>query len=235
MKNSLIETNKAQLDEEFPMEYAEILPKNLAMPNGVQYENINLTMEKLKYLIVNDGGSKSPELADTGMVLLSPTPMVKKSMAGSVGANLESKDSKVKKPGVVTSGARSRSIATGKGRTNLKPVQSDGYADYKMNYEVKHSPEPKSINEHKKDIKEILRNRADKILGKKPKVNTSRKSPDKIQIPSGNMVLLNTLNYKNIDKWEQSNLDNSIEEIYELDGVGDINMRSNVLPDEPIG
>jgi hypothetical protein len=220
MKSNLIETARGQLDEEFPMEYAETLPKNLAMPSGVLYENLNISAEKLKYLIVNEGKGEALQ-ADMG-VLNSPTSNVKKSMAlfdkfdklDKVDKDNSNKPLKLsQKSNENTSIARSRSIATGKGRQ--KNIYPERY-EYKMNYEARQSPDPKIVNEHKKDIKEILRNRADKILGKKAKQETtSRKSPD--NKPSDNMVLLNTLNYKNIDKWENSNIEHSIEEIYELD------------------
>jgi hypothetical protein len=211
MKNSLVDTGKVQLEEEFPLEYAELLPKNLALPNTVQYENINITMEKLKYLLVNNDTKATSQDFQPELILSSSTTPLKKSILS--GDKLV----KVAKHIEVTS--RSRSNAPGKAKAN--EIHKESY-DYKMNYESR-SPEIKPVKEHKKDIKEILRNRADIILGRKPQkqVPKNNKSPGKydkpIPIDKQNMVLLNTLNYKNIDKWENSGIENSIEEIYDID------------------
>jgi hypothetical protein len=243
MKNSLVETNKLLLEEEFPLEYAEILPKNLSIPNTVQYENINLSMEKLKYLLVNEGKTTGDIGQFESMCLNSPTTTNKK--VSLLTAPLE-KEPRLKHTknnlvdGVLNINnytpnnkenpqdkTRSKSNVTGKMRvkSNIEP-QKEAF-DYKMNYDITKSPEPKTANDHKREIKELMYNKNSKVYNNK-KVFTTNKGTNKAKpndkgthnqpIESSNMVLLNTLNYKNIDKWEQSQqADNSIEEIYDLD------------------
>jgi len=56
MRNSLTEINKTK-NEEFPMEYGEILPKNLALPSDTYHENINYNIDKIKqYLLEGEAG-----------------------------------------------------------------------------------------------------------------------------------------------------------------------------------
>lgn len=72
MRNSLVEINK-NFNEDFPMEYADVLPKTLSLPHGVTYENINLNVEKLKLLY--------PELEENSNIHnnVNNTPNIKKS------------------------------------------------------------------------------------------------------------------------------------------------------------
>jgi hypothetical protein len=55
MRNSLVETTR-NTNDDFVLEYADILPKNLALPGNVSFENININIEKLKSQI-NELGS----------------------------------------------------------------------------------------------------------------------------------------------------------------------------------
>ena len=54
MRNSLTEWNKTN-NEEFPMEYGEILPKSLALPSGLTHENINLNIERIRGNLMEEG------------------------------------------------------------------------------------------------------------------------------------------------------------------------------------
>lgn len=54
MRNSLTEWDRTN-NEEFPMEYGEILPKNLALPSGLTHENINLNIERVRGSPVEEG------------------------------------------------------------------------------------------------------------------------------------------------------------------------------------
>jgi hypothetical protein len=56
MRNSLMECNKSN-NEDFPLEYGEILPKNLALPADTFQENINYSIDKVKqYLLEGEAG-----------------------------------------------------------------------------------------------------------------------------------------------------------------------------------
>jgi hypothetical protein len=54
MRNSLTEWNKTN-NEEFPMEYGEVLPKSLALPSGLNHENINLNIERIRGNVLEEG------------------------------------------------------------------------------------------------------------------------------------------------------------------------------------
>ena len=53
MRNSLMEFEK-NLSDEFPMEYADVLPKTLSLPSSLPQENININIDKLKMLIESE-------------------------------------------------------------------------------------------------------------------------------------------------------------------------------------
>jgi hypothetical protein len=53
MRNSLMEYERNTTDE-FPMEYADVLPKTLSLPSGLPQENINFNIDKLKMIIESE-------------------------------------------------------------------------------------------------------------------------------------------------------------------------------------
>lgn len=53
MRNSLMEYERNTTDE-FPLEYADVLPKTLSLPSGLLQENLNFNIEKLKFLIESE-------------------------------------------------------------------------------------------------------------------------------------------------------------------------------------
>ena len=58
MRNSLLEFEK-NLNEDFQIELADVLPRNIALPSNVPQENINLNIERLKMILQMEGEMKN--------------------------------------------------------------------------------------------------------------------------------------------------------------------------------
>lgn len=197
MKSALIESNSKNSNSlalEFPFEYAEILPKNLIIPNTVQTETINLNFEKVRNL-KNENESKMAQVVDSTTASLSSPKENKRSESKIVESS-----SKVKKS---ENFVRSKSNAAKfKPKKSTEMINQQEFVDFKIKMESR-SPRT-SINQHKRDIKNI-------IIGKKFKKDEKLKN-----VKQENPILLNTLNYKNLEKWETSQID-YIEEHFEHD------------------
>jgi hypothetical protein len=259
MRNSLMELEK-NLNEEFPLEYAEILPKNLALPFTIAHENINLNIEKIKLQIETEFKS-SKDLSNVNSTnVLSPQ----------FNKNGSAKfQTQLKNPNVKATVNLSNTPTQIRSKSQTRPLKQEKELKNKQEFLIKEkinskSPGPEAFGEDS-DLINIIKNRVkmnkenikinprnfiksinkehnQKALSRPIKINPtpsksnakshynfnkSNKSPSKynpiehmnIQGKDDNLILLNTLNYKNMGKWENSkdNMADSIEEIYDIE------------------
>jgi hypothetical protein len=301
MRNALMEYDKNNTgNEEFPLEYAEILPKNLAFPSNVQHENINLNIDKLKFYIENElkqskdfkelnSNSHANNFSNIGANInnyninspLNNNNQKFKKNLKNTNNNINNTPKLLK----VSGGINIRSKSLNKPTKNIpnntnehelmnnqefienyskfnskspsSKFQNDDYENYNIeNFDPEADEllnnlaliknKEKSINSNQSSVKMKMNNYSIKNKNKnnmRPIKLTAAGSKDKnkdkdlnrgknIQNNIGiknkfnnkdshtsntNSMLLNTLNYKNIEKWENSKDNDSIEEIYEID------------------
>jgi hypothetical protein len=184
MKSALIE-KESNIIEEFPLEYAEILPKGLIIPNTVQTETINLNPEKVKNI-------SEPKVCvdSTSSSINTPNAKPTTGKSGCLG-NVTSSKTHIKSSDFT----RSKSNA-GKFKQKTELLNQQEFLVVEPRSPVS------TLNKHKKDLKNIM-------AGKKYKNEKSVNLPKQ-----DNQILLNTLNFQNFDKYDQSDY---IEEHFEVE------------------
>jgi hypothetical protein len=191
MRNPLSEITTK--DEEFPMEYADILPRSMALPNNISQMNVNLNIEKLL-----DFGTEqlkiSKEIKDNSVNSKLLAPNVKKE----VRSKSQNKN---------VNGNNNVELLSKGEFINITPTNQN-YVNPKDKSKLK-SPLKLAKLQRKNLMKDNKHN--EQILHKEHK-------EDKL-LEENYMTdnkLLNTLNYKNEGKWEAEE-NESIEEIYEIE------------------
>jgi len=210
MRSSLPEYDR-NLSDEFPLEYAEILPRTLALPNTVQQENINYNIERVKISNESDLKSSKEYLNSNNII----------------NSNVKENVTKLNKQKISNfnnNKPTSNKIPNKNNNGELLNKQEFIIENYQMNFDLSKSKSPE------KETKTITKpNRIQNKTRNTKKPVTNVKKPNEITAPQNitetkSNILLNTLNYKNIDKWDNSNvIGDSIEEIYEVEHKNDKN------------
>jgi hypothetical protein len=225
MRSGLMEANKTNINDEFFIEYGNILPKNLAMPNSVTCENINVNMEKIK--VINDEMKSSQE--NYGMIpkALNKNKESVYNFRNSYGLNnLNNHQQNVK----IQSNIRSKSHNKIMKNKNIEITNKQELIE--LNKSPKESISPLV----KKKDNRIVKNRPNRFINipkQNNKINknsesniknidslsTTPKGESENRLTHTNPMLLNTLNYRNFDKWEvtKDNGGDSIEEIFDFE------------------
>lgn len=181
MRNPLLEI--VNNNQEFPLEYSDILPKIFSLPSNISQINLNYNIEKLAES--NDNLKVSKETRDMSNLIQLSAQKNKESRS-------RSQNKPIKNNELVSKG-------------EFIPVSNAG-----------------KVNKNKREIKSLVINskinKQNKIVKKdqnyeKYHESTKEKSFDENFLTDNK--LLNTLNYKNAEKWEGEEND-SIEEIYEI-------------------
>jgi hypothetical protein len=187
MRNPLLEISTS--DQEFPMEYADILPRNIALPTNISQMNINMNIENVLEL-----GTEQLKLSK------------------------EIKDNSLNSKSIATNLKKEvRSKSQNKNGKNVELLSKGEFINIREANQVPIIPN-KALSKSKLKTPLKLQIKNIKTENKKPQEHNTSKSKEKSFEDNyiTDNKLLNTLNYKNEGKWEGEE-NESIEEIYQIE------------------